>query len=32
LFINFGILSCPSCKMFFKRNAELGQVSRNKYQ
>ncbi|CAF4996058.1 unnamed protein product, partial [Rotaria sp. Silwood1] len=23
----FGVLSCISCKMFFKRNAELGQES-----
>jgi ribosomal protein L37AE/L43A len=30
LYTNFGIISCSSCKMFFKRNAELKQVSRNK--
>ena len=27
VYINFGIISCSSCKMFFKRNAESGQVS-----
>ncbi len=29
LYTNFGIISCSSCKMFFKRNAEQKQVSRN---
>jgi len=23
----FGVISCHSCKMFFKRNAERGQVN-----
>ncbi len=26
---NYGVISCPPCKMFFKRNAEIGQVSQN---
>jgi len=26
---NFGAMTCFPCKMFFKRNAETGQVSRN---
>jgi len=29
LYTNFGIISCSSCKMFFKRNAEQKQVSQN---
>lgn len=29
IYSNFGVISCFPCKMFFKRNAELGQVNRN---
>lgn len=25
--INYGVPSCPSCKMFFERNAHFGLVS-----
>jgi hypothetical protein len=27
LYSNFGAITCSPCKMFFKRNAEIGQVS-----
>ncbi len=27
---NYGVISCPPCKMFFKRNAHIGHVCFNK--
>jgi hypothetical protein len=30
IYSHFGAISCSSCKMFFKRNAEINRVSKNK--
>lgn len=31
LYSNFGAITCSPCKMFFKRNAETGQVNQNSF-